>query len=124
MKRLTILLALIFCSFQSFAQTESNVSWTTYDEILSRIKAPEFPNKDFVITDFGAVEGGKEDCTNAIKKAVDKCNSEGGGRVVIPEGTFLTGAIHLKSNINLHLKKGATLLFTTDPSAYLPVVFT
>ena len=41
--------------------------------------------------------------TEAIKKAIDECNKSGGGRVVIPKGEFLTGAIHLKSNVNLYL---------------------
>ena len=48
----------------------------------------------------------------------------GGGTVLIPEGTWLTGAIHLKSNVNLHLTEQAVLKFTDDPEDYLPVVFT
>src|SRR5207253_10127781 len=48
----------------------------------------------------------------------------GGGRVVVPAGVFLTGAIHLKSNVNLYISEGATLKFSTDPEKYLPVVFT
>ncbi len=100
------------------------VTWQTADEILARIKAPTFPNRDFPITDFGAVPGGKVDCTTAIAKAITACNVAGGGRVVVPAGDWLTGAIHLKSNVNLHVAEGATLRFSTDPAAYLPVVFT
>ena len=48
----------------------------------------------------------------------------GGGRVVVPAGEFLTGAIHLKSDVNLHLEAKSVLKFSTDPKAYLPVVFT
>src|SRR5204862_1698394 len=48
----------------------------------------------------------------------------GGGRVVVPAGTFLTGAVHLRSNVNLYLAEGATLKFSTDPEKYLPVVYT
>ncbi|UCF64012.1 MAG: glycoside hydrolase family 28 protein, partial [bacterium] len=80
--------------------------------------------QDFFITDFGAEGDGISDCTNAIEKAVTACHDAGGGRVVIPDGVFLTGAIHLKSNVNLHLTKNATLLFSTDPRQYLPVVYT
>jgi unsaturated rhamnogalacturonyl hydrolase len=114
------------CVFTGFivVSAQPTGGWNTAEQILARIKAPEFPNRDFVITDFGAKEGGKKDCTAAIRKAIDKCNSKGGGRVIVPEGTYLTGAIHLKSNVNLHLEKGATLLFKTEPDAYLPVVFT
>jgi polygalacturonase len=48
----------------------------------------------------------------------------GGGRVVVPAGRFLTGPVHLKSNVNLHVTKGATVAFARDPKAYLPAVFT
>jgi unsaturated rhamnogalacturonyl hydrolase len=98
--------------------------WTQVDVILKTIKAPEFPKRDFAIVDFGAKEGGKEDNTQAIAAAIKACHDAGGGRVVVPRGTFATGAIHLKSNVNLHLAEGATLLFSTDPTAYLPIVHT
>ena len=100
------------------------VSWSTADEILARIKAPTFPARDFPITDYGAVAGGTPDATAAIAGAIAACHSAGGGRVVVPAGVFTTGAIHLKSNVNLHLAEGSTLLFSTDPKAYLPVVYT
>jgi unsaturated rhamnogalacturonyl hydrolase len=100
------------------------MGWKSLPEILSRIKAPEFTTRDFVITDYGAVAGGSNDCTATIAKAIDACHAAGGGRVVVPDGVFLTGAIHLKSNVNLHLADGATLKFSTDPAQYLPVVFT
>lgn len=93
-------------------------------EILARIKAPTFADRKFPITDFGATPGETSDATEAIKKAIAACNAAGGGHVIVPAGTFLTGAIHLKSNVDLHLEEGSTLLFKTDPKAYLPVVFT
>ena len=92
--------------------------------ILARIKPPKFPARDFDITKFGAVADGKSDATEAIRKAIDECNKAGGGRVVVPAGTFLTGAIHLKSNVNLYVSEGATLKFSTDPDQYLPAVYT
>lgn len=54
-----------------------------------------FPEKDFVITRYGAVEGGEKINTRAIAKAIEACNRAGGGRVVVPEGEWLTGPIHL-----------------------------
>ena len=98
--------------------------WAQVPEILARIQAPVFPARNFVITNYGAVADGQTDCTLAIGKAVDACAGSGGGRVVVPPGEFLTGAIHLKSGVNLHLDAGATLKFSTDPKAYLPAVFT
>ncbi len=95
--------------------------WNAAGEILARIHAPEFPAKDFVITDFGATPG--IDCTAAIRAAISACHDAGGGKVVIPAGEWLTGAIHLLSNVNLHVSAGATLRFSTEPAGY-PMVFT
>ena len=90
--------------------------------ILARIKPPQFAERDFPITDFGAVADG--DCTQALAKAIAACHAAGGGRVVVPAGLWLTGAVHLKSNVNLHLVDGATLRFSPEPAKYLPVVLT
>ena len=98
--------------------------WSQVPKILARIKPPVFPKRDFPVTDFGAVGDGARDCTEAFQKAIAACNRAGGGRVVLPNGIYLTGAIHLQSNVNLHISKGATLKFATDPKKYLPVVFT
>jgi polygalacturonase len=92
--------------------------------ILKRIKAPVFPKRDFLITKFGATANETNDSTEAFRKAIAACNSAGGGRVVVPAGTFVTGAIHLKSNVNLHVSAGATIKFSKNPGDYLPVVFT
>ncbi len=95
-----------------------------YPQILARIKPPKFRKKDFNILKYGAKPGGVADCRDAINKTIDACSKAGGGRVVVPAGEFLTGAIRLKSNVNLHVSKGATLKFSTDPKAYLPIVHT
>ncbi|HUI55011.1 MAG TPA: glycoside hydrolase family 28 protein [Bryobacteraceae bacterium] len=92
--------------------------------ILARIQEPRFPGRAFDITSYGAAPGGREDVTEAIAKAIAACSQAGGGRVVVPRGSFLTGPIHLRSNVNLHLEEGATLLFSADPRHYLPVVYT
>jgi Endopolygalacturonase len=97
--------------------------WYQVTEIANRIQAPIFPTNEFVITEFGAVGDGKTDCTAAISKAIEACH-KARGRVVVPEGDFFTGPVHLQSNVELHLDRGATLKFTTDPKDYLPVVLT
>ena len=98
--------------------------WSTvYPQILSRIKSPVFPDRDFVITKFGAKAGVANDSTSAIANAIDACSKAGGGRVVVPAGEFLTGAVNLKSNVNLYISKEATLKFSTDPKKY-PLVRT
>src|SRR5262249_1859921 len=74
--------------------------------------------RTFDITDFGAIGDGAFDCTTPIAAAIEYCHGRGGGRVVVPPGSFLTGAIRLKSRIELHVSKDATLLFSTDPRKY------
>ncbi len=98
--------------------------WDQVPSILSRIKPPRFPAREFVITGYGARDDGKTDCTQAIARAIDECTRSGGGRVVIPAGNFLSGAIRLRSNVDLHVSEGATLRFSQDPRHYLPVVLT
>lgn len=99
-------------------------AWENLDDILRQIVPPTFPDRDFVITAYGAVGNGTVDCTDAIRKAIEACTQAGGGRVVVPAGKFLSGPIHLKSNVNLHVSKEATILFSTKPSDYLPLVHT
>jgi polygalacturonase len=90
---------------------------------MPAITVPDFSQcKKLPITDFGAEKGNKAKNTAAIAKAIDLANKADGGVVVIPEGEWLTGAVHLKSNVNLHLEKGALLLFSEDPKDYLPAV--
>lgn len=98
--------------------------WEAVPEILNHIQPPSFPDRDFRITDFGAIPDGQTHCTHAIRRAIEACTAAGGGRVVVPAGVFLTGAIHLKSNVNLHLDRDATLLFSKNLDDYLPLVYT
>jgi polygalacturonase len=98
--------------------------WERVPGILRRIRPPVFPARDFVITSYGAVGDGAADCTEAFRKAIAACAGAGGGRVVVPDGRFLTGPIHLRSKVNLHVTRGATVAFATDPQQYTPLVFT
>ena len=99
-------------------------AWDRVPEILARIRAPRFPDRDVPVTDHGAVEGGEVVATDAFRGAVEAVHAAGGGRVVVPPGVWLTGPIHLLSNVELHVSEGATLRFVTDPEAYLPAVHT
>jgi len=98
--------------------------WDQAVAIRGRIKAPTFSKRDFEITRYGALADGEKDCTEAIARAIAACSQAGGGRVVVPVGTVLTGPVHLRSNVELHLPAGATLRFIRDPRRYLPLVYT
>ena len=98
--------------------------WDEIYHMADNIKEPVFPDKTVNITEFGAVADGKTMNTEAINNAIAACSKAGGGTVLVADGTFLTGAIHLKSNVNLHLSDGTTLKFSTNPQDYLPMVHT
>jgi len=93
-------------------------------QIKAQIQLPEIPNNRISILELGAVDNKNYDSSEAIHAAISTLTELGGGTVVIPQGTFLTGPIHLESNIELHLEAGARLLFKTDLEAYLPAVHT
>ena len=104
-------------------QADEHPAWRDVPKILARIRPPKFAGREFNIKKYGAVADGKTDATEAIAKAIAECNAAGGGRVIVPNGTYLTGPIHFKSNVNLHLDDHATLLFTRDYKRYLPLVY-
>jgi len=97
--------------------------WGTASQIASTVKAPVIPIRRFDVSDFGARGDGVTLNTQAFAAAITACAKAGGGRVIVPPGRFLTGAIHLKSDMELHIKEGATLLFSTNTADY-PIVFT
>ena len=76
----------------------------------------------FDVTQFGADTKAQTKSTDAISKAIEAAVASGGGVVHFPKGTYLTGPIHLKSNITLDLEEGTELSFSTDFNDYLPLV--
>lgn len=124
----TFLLALAAPLSSVFSQTA--VTWKSAAEPLAGlarvrklIKAPVFKKKDFPVTAYGATGDGKTLNTEAFKKAIEACSKSGGGRVTVPLGTFLTGPVYLKSNVELHLADSAKILFSREAKDY-PIVFT
>ncbi len=85
---------------------------------LPRVEEPQFPSRIFNITDYGAVGDGHTKNTKAFADAIRACAEVGGGRVVVPAGMWLTGAIELKSNMDLHLEQGAIIMFSRDYEDY------
>lgn len=85
---------------------------------------PSFPARSFDITAFGAVGDGQTKNSAAFARAIEAASLAGGGTVFVPEGRWLTGPLHLRSHIRLHVAKGAEILFSQDFRDYLPPVFT
>jgi polygalacturonase len=105
------------------ALTAAASPWDQVPIILARIIPPTFKNQNFDVTApaYGAKGDGKTDDSAAFAKAIAACNKAGGGHVVVPAGkTFLTGAITLLSNVDLHVL--GTIKFSTDTKKY-PLVF-
>jgi polygalacturonase len=85
---------------------------------MTPLAEPQIPDRRFVITDFGAVSGGQTKNTEAFARAIEACSKAGGGRVIVPAGLWLTGPIRLASRMDLHLEKGAVVLFSPDINDY------
>jgi hypothetical protein len=79
--------------------------------------------KDYNILDYGAIADAKTINTDFLQKAIDLAHQEGGGRVIVPEGDFLTGSIFLKSGVELHLLRNAVLLGSTSLDDYIRISF-
>lgn len=122
MRELKVLfLCLLFFPFTAVADGWDDA---VYKQIEQSIKAPTFPKSEFKVTNFGASPKAKANVNQkAINRTIALCSQKGGGRVIVPEGTYETGAITLKSNVNLVIEKGAKLLFAFDKTLY-PIVKT
>ncbi len=105
-----VALMVLSCARQTSAVSDSD-PWKKKELIIKSIPQTHFADKVYSITDFGAVADGKTLNTLAFEKAIKACAENGGGQVLVPNGKFLTGAIHLESNVNLHLADKAEVLF-------------
>ena len=105
-----------------FTSEQKQDDWLKAIEIRSNIRLPVFQNRSFNLIDY--FEAFDKDYENAFQRAITACHKAGGGKVIVTKGTFLTGPIHLLSNVNLHLNEGAVIKFVTDPKRYLPAVLT
>ena len=107
------------CYTSSLKQTETFRRRSI--QINESVQSVSIPNRVFILDDY--LQPGQNNHTQAFANAIDACRKAGGGRVLVPAGTYFTGAIHLFSNIELHIAKGARVRFSTDPADY-PLVLT
>lgn len=118
------LFAAVIISVCAFSQAEKYPDLYKGIEFkMPKVQEPVIPKYSVSITDFGAKSGGQELCTKAFADAIDAASKKGGGRVVIPRGTWLTGPITLKSNIELYSEIGALVIFSKNKDLY-PLVET
>ena len=85
---------------------------------IKPVKRPVIPANEVNLKDMGGVPDGMTLNTEAFAKGISKLTKQGGGRLTVPEGIWLTGPIMLKDNIELHLDKNAIVLFSADKTLY------
>ena len=100
--------------------TDKDLSWYVQHApfVLPEIIQPSFPQKTFLLSDYGGKDDGSSLNTEAFAKAIQACSAAGGGRVIVPAGRWLTGPIELRSHVDLHLEANARVLFTKDHTQY------
>jgi polygalacturonase len=109
-----ICLALLLGTYGLTKAQQKEYSWTN----LPKITQPVFKKDTVNILKYGAKPDGITLNTKSINAAITACSAKGGGVVLIPQGLWMTGPIVLKSNVNLHVSRAATLQFTEDKSQY------
>jgi polygalacturonase len=120
---ITILAAVlsVSCAVAQIKKTDDVYSGVEFK--MPKVQEPAILDRTVILTDFGAKSGGMELCTKAFADAIETLSKKGGGKLIIPRGTWYTGPITLKSNIELHAQAGALIVFSTDKSLY-PLVET
>lgn len=101
----------------------TNLPWDEANQIVAEVTAPTFLAQTFNVKSYGAAGDGATDNTTAFARAIGACNAAGGGMVEVPSGTYVCGAIELKSDVNFHLDAGAVIKFSSDATKF-PLVHT
>ena len=123
---LIILFSVVLGQSCSNSKCEGNKWGDVYKDLpfsMPEVEQPSFPDYQVNICDFGAKSDGVTLNTEAINNAIKAVHDKGGGKVIIPEGLWLTGPIVLQSNVNLHAEKNALIVFSSDTSLY-PIITT
>ena len=126
MRRLALSLAILCAtmvvyarpSYQNMTQKEANALCRTAEFKMPKLPVPEFGKKTYNVLNFGADPTGQELSTSAIQEAIDLCNREGGGTVIIPAGMYTTGPIQLRSNVRLYTEPNSFISFSHDMNLY------
>ena len=113
-KSLTGIFQILFLTvvFQNCASTEFDYLYKNLPFGMEKVSRPDIPEREILLTDFGGIGDGIAMNTGAFASAIDYLSSQGGGRLTVPEGIWLTGPITLKDNIDLHVTPNAVILFS------------
>ena len=118
MKQL-ILTALTIVSILSAKAEDYSKHYQNLPVELKQVVSFDIPDNTVSIADFGGVGDGVALNTEAFRKAISTLTKKGGGRLVVPQGVWLTGPIVLKDNIDLHIERNAIVLFSPDKSLFV-----
>ena len=120
MKKLSLLVAFfsVLC-WTATAQSKYDHYYEGLPIEIEHVQDVKFPATSVNIAQYGAVPDGKTECTEAFEQAIKDLSKQGGGHVIVPRGVWKTGPIELRSNIDLHLSKGATILFSENRELYV-----
>ena len=128
LRTITITSFLILLSAQAVVPSNELAARAGEDELtrvtanlpftMKRVELPKIPDRSVRVSDFGAVGDGSHLNTSAFAAAIEACAKADGGRVVVPQGIWLTGPIQLKNGIDLHLERGAVIQFSRSINDY------
>lgn len=120
MNRMRCLLLLTMVCIASCSQTKKDKSELvlSLEKIFYSDSFTQISKQLYNVADFGAVGDGKTLTTHAVQSAIDAAHEEGGGKVVFPKGTYLSGAIFVKSNVEFHIGEGVVIKAIQDNKEY------
>lgn len=120
MKKIIIACIALLLSATLHAQSDYSRYYQGLPKAMPTVQRPTFPANCVNLKDFGATGDGKTLNTQAFTKAISALSKQGGGRLVVPAGIWLTGLISLKDNIDLHLERNALIVFSPNKADLVP----
>ena len=123
MRNLILVYMVLNIGFNAEAKNQYQYLYKDLQFSMPLVKVPVFKKNMVSVEEFGGVGDGITLNTNAFAKSMDALAAKGGGTLIVPKGIWFTGPIVFRSNINMHLEKGAVILFSPDFNLY-PIVET